>query len=182
MARDRFDEPNIGWYIAYSGLSLLGLIFGDLVTWHTNWGEFTSQPTSRSVPIVEPKWHAIYSAIGVGGLIIIGGCTALFAMVLLKAKNRHPLGEYTPTTYEDFEGAYRLTRPPPRRKWWRVLGENILCCWVKPNKVSMNELLLEEGRLPPAPVNAPVNPPGENCLAVGKDKARLKGEVQGPSV
>ncbi|GAB1193941.1 hypothetical protein APSETT444_003178 [Aspergillus pseudonomiae] len=91
MARDRFDEPNIGWYIAYSGLSLLGLIFGDLVTWRMArkpiGGDLPSLPTSSGVPIVDPKWHAIYSAIGVGGLIIIGGCTTLFAMVLLKAKN-----------------------------------------------------------------------------------------------
>ncbi|KAB8211027.1 hypothetical protein BDV34DRAFT_220197 [Aspergillus parasiticus] len=91
----------------------------------------------------------------------------LVCHLLPKSKQTYPMGEYTPNTIEVFERVYRLTRPPPRHKWWRVLLENFCCCFLTPTKTNIQALLMEEGRFPPDPVPpAPPAPPGPPAAPV----------------
>ncbi|KAE8318254.1 hypothetical protein BDV41DRAFT_414748 [Aspergillus transmontanensis] len=87
-----------------------------------------ASPTQSATGGVSPGWQIGYSAFGLFGLIVLGAFGTLFAICLLRAKQRYSIGEYTPSTFDEWERAHRLTRPPPRRKWWRVIGENFCCC------------------------------------------------------
>ncbi|KAE8328008.1 hypothetical protein BDV39DRAFT_204409 [Aspergillus sergii] len=83
----------------------------------------------------------------------------------------YAIGEYTPDNYEDWNRTYHLTRPPPRRKWWRVFGENFYYCFgIRARPINIEALLMEEGRLPPAPPAAhvpPVAPAGQTTGGTG---------------
>ncbi|KAB8211025.1 hypothetical protein BDV34DRAFT_220195 [Aspergillus parasiticus] len=108
-----------------------------------------ASPTQSATGGVSPGWQIGYSAFGLFGLIVLGAFGTLFAICLMRAKQRYAIGDYVPNNYDDWERAYRLTRPQPRRKWWRVLLENFCCCFgVKPKPFNINALLEEEGRLP----------------------------------
>ncbi|KOC12511.1 hypothetical protein AFLA70_192g002211 [Aspergillus flavus AF70] len=71
-----------------------------------------ASPTESANRGVSPGWQIGYSAFGLFGLIVLGAFGTLFAICLMRAKQRYAIGDYVPNSYDDWERAYRLTRPP----------------------------------------------------------------------